>query len=173
MLSVTLDEDLNPDDDIPVTSDGCGIKDVNGSGQIVSSENVTLFGENYGKIVLSYTQLEKSDFECWEFDGWWEDEGGLLSFGNNCQDYYVCKIISGQAKCGDRYEQIDFRWIPDGKRFEIYVRENGDGYHGSMERETVAEGTYEDNAGVAVLTFTKNNLFSLDSPTLTICDKYA
>lgn len=168
-LSITLDEDLNTDDDLPITSDGFGIRDVNGNGQIVSTENnVELFGEYYGKVVLSYTQLEKSDFECWEFISQWEDDGGLLSFHNNCTDYYVCKSAGGQAKCGDRFEQIVFKWIPDGKKFEIYEHVYVDDEHDSFKGETLAEGTYVDNSDVAVLTFTKNNLFTLDTPTLTI-----
>lgn len=55
-LSITLDEDLNTDDNLQITSDSFGIRDVNGNGQIVSiQKNVELFGEYYGKVVLSYT----------------------------------------------------------------------------------------------------------------------
>ena len=145
--------------------------DLNEQNQLISEENVVLYGENFGQIVLVMNQLEKEDFEVWELP--WQaqmiDDWKLLSL--NVTDFYSYaandKYVSMSVRktMYSQQEYFIFKWLPDTKGFEIYQKEE-DQVKPTEGQQPIATGTYVLQDDVVTLAFVTDGLFYGAYPTV-------
>jgi len=149
-----------------------GLKDLNEQNQLVSyRDDVVLYGENFGQIVLTMNQLDKDDFEVWELP--WKIQivenwnlvlltiADLYSYETNdkCVSMYVRK------RQGYNTEYFIFRWLPDSNGFEIFEAEENQ-VKPAEDQQPIATGTYVLQEEVVTLTFVTDGVFNGAYPTL-------
>ena len=132
--------------------------DVNKDGQVVSDEtDVVLFGEHFGRIVLTYTKIEPETVDAWEYYENWSDTNQQFVLLATGYGYFSRKCRGVKVLTADVEKFYIFQWLPEEKKFAIY----GDADCGfvSGDEEILAEGTYTNEGEKATLTFTKDKTF--------------
>ena len=148
------------------------IRDLYEQNQVAFQKKVELFGESFGKVVLTVNQLEKADFEPWEYRLRWEsktsDEWKILEFVGMEEVLNVHKCVRIYARKSelDQTKSCIFKWLPDVKGFEIYEIERQDQFVSSEGQQPIATGTYVLQDEVVTLTFVTDGVFDGAYPTL-------
>lgn len=175
-VSIPKEEDLRTDTeptDRTYTSDFLVVKDKEKDGNnLLYAKNVVVFGESIGTVSLVAKQLEKSDFEPWEYGIRWEskisEEWKILDFVGVEEVYnaHKCVTIYARKTEQDKTQACILKWLPEQKGFEIYLLEDQSQIEPSAGQQPIATGTYVFVEEVVTLTFVTDKLFDGAYPTL-------
>jgi len=140
--------------------------------KVLTARGVTLFGETFEKVTLYMNQLEKSDFEPWEYQLRWEskvsEEWKILEFVGmeEVLNLHKCVRIYARKSELDQTKACILKWLPDIKGFEIYEIERQDQFVPLESQQPIATGTYVLREEVVTLTFVTDGVFDGAYPTL-------
>ena len=162
VLSEDIDYDYNytgSDGLFGVWEDSFHAYDVNKKGQIVSfDEDVVLFGEHFGRIVLTPTPIDINTVDAWEYyNNWVNDDSDVFICGGSIYGYAPRKYAYMSVYTDSKSEHYFFQWIPEEKGFAIYPYNNTDLIEEGAE--VLASGTYTNVGEHLTLTFTEDNIF--------------
>ncbi len=172
------------DREVEYVTDIICIGDLNKNDQLVgTNEEVELFDEKFERIVLTLNRLDADDFDAWEYGTRWKsdtsDDYTVLNFYSRTPIWWntdKCVLISVKKSADAQEEYYIFKWLPEEKGFEIYVRENDEQYTPQEGQEPVSTGTYEKKGEkfneTVTLTFTTDGIFDGKYPTLELVRKY-
>ena len=116
-----------------------------------------LFGEHFGKVVLTATPIDPQTVDAWEYYECWANEDHTFGIRNGGWGYFARKSCTMYTITSDRQIYYIFQWIPEEKRFAIYS-DNDCGFV-TGDEELLAQGTYTNVGEKATLTFTEDNIF--------------
>lgn len=175
-VMIPKEEDLRADTEITSKTyalDSFTVMDEEDNGsKVLYARKVILFGESIGKVTLSVNQLEKSDFQPWEYQLRWEskisEEWKILDFAGAVEmlNVHKCVTIYARKTEQDKTQACILRWLPDTKGFEIYLLENQSQFEPSAGQQPIATGGYVLQEEVVTLTFVTDGLFDGAYPTL-------
>lgn len=149
------------------TSESFVVSDVNKDGQVISRlSDVVLFGGQFGKVVLTRSEVDRGSVDPWEFHDGWKDSEGHLTLSGAGRGYCTRKCQSAVVTYGGRTEYYTFKWLPDTKQFAMY--ESRDGEIIEDGEPTLAEGTYSNLFEKVTLTFTKDEIFGGTYPRINL-----
>ena len=146
--------------------------------QVAFQKKVELFGESFEKVVLTVNQLEKADFEPWEYQFRWEskisEEWKVLDFVGTEEVFngHKCLRVHARKTEQDKAQACIFKWLPDTKGFEIYFVEYQSQTTPTEGQQPIATGTYVLQDEVVTLTFVTDGVFDGAYPTLELTLRY-
>lgn len=166
-----------------IADDVFDVYDLNENDQIKSQdEEVELFGEKFERIVLTLNRLDADDFDAWEYSDYWKSDTSDDYAVVNFAQYYLrqgadkCAEISVKKSADANKEYYIFKWLPEEKGFEIYLREDDEQYVPQEGQEPISTGTYKKEGEkfneTVTLTFITDGLFDGKYPTLELVRKY-
>lgn len=159
ILEDSLDYDYTGDGGDGELIESFATSDINNNGQVVSDENdVVLFGEHFGRVVLTPTPIDRDTVDAWEYYDNWSDSDNQFTLIATPPGYYSRKCRGLLVKTSEGKKSYIFQWLPEKKAFAIYA-DTGCGYINGNE-EILAEGTYTNECGKAILTFTEDKIFN-------------
>jgi hypothetical protein len=163
-----LSKDLNAqetDSHYELSTESFSVSDVNQQGQVISNEDdVILFGEHFGRIVLTYSAINPNTVDAWEYYEDWAESSGKLILAATRDGYFSNKCRRAVAVTLVGEKELIFQWLPESGKFLIfsYVDE------GLILDNIVAEGMYSNVAEEATLIFTMDKLFDGTVSSLTL-----
>lgn len=149
-----------------VVTETFDLEQINADQKLLSKNDVVLFGENFGKISLRFSEYSEADFDTkseWEYYYGWSchlsvNAGGdcLFELQDVCRGYFKRKCRTAVINPSTENRKVIFKWLPDN-RFAFYEYDE----RGFVDDDapTLAEGTYEEKFPNYNITFTKNELF--------------
>ncbi len=142
--------------------------DLNKNNELVSvDDDVSIFGEYYGKIVLKCTQVDKSTFDASEYTRGWKAQGDIKFSLTDSEYVYLNKLFWLTTEIDGAEKDYVLQWQAD-KKFSIYEYNT---YEEPMG-ELLACGTYVNVENKATLTFVEDNLFNFKYPTLELVAEF-
>ena len=143
-------------------------KDLNKNNELISvDDDVSIFGEYYGKIVLKCTQVDKSTFDASEYICGWQAEYDIKFRLNGTRNVFLNKIFLLTTEIDGTEKNYVLQWQAE-KRFSIYEYNTYEDPIG----EFLACGIYVNLENRATLSFTEDNLFNFKYPTLQFVSEY-
>lgn len=164
---VVLVDDLHSDDYRPedyestygVAEEWVTVKDVNKQGQLIStSSDVVLFGEHFGKLILTRREVDKSTVDAWDYcDTLKYGKNEFAISGLGCHGYAARKCKSVCVKREGKTQYYILKWFPEEKKFALCAHYDC----GFVEdgEPTLAEGTYTNSFEEVTLNFSKDEVF--------------
>ena len=142
--------------------------DINKNNELVSiDDDVSIFGEYYGKIVLKGRDINRATVDASEYTlGWQTKDDDWLSL-NTLEYPHLNKLLWFKIKIDGTENDYVFQWQAE-KKFSIYKYNTNEDPIG----EFLAWGTYENVENKATLTFVEDNLFNFKYPTLELVAEF-